>query len=52
MHITNLMREGIDHSEFTSTSIKILIWSIYYTQQVELNLMTDVPLSQLKARLL
>ncbi len=51
MNIDNFLRSSLTHSEHASVQIKILIWYIYFTQQIELSFMTESPLSKLKESL-
>lgn len=49
IHTENFLRNSVSHSEFACIYIKILIWQIYFTQQVELSLMTESSLAKVKA---
>ncbi len=51
LYTENYLRESLSRSEYACIYIKLLIWHIYFSQQVELSFMTDSSISKVKEQL-
>ena len=51
LYTENYLRESLTHSEYACIYIKLLIWHIYFTQQVELSFMTDISIKKVREQL-